>query len=127
MLETVYGLSQGAYAAIFAVNAADPGRCPALVFRQVVHRTGATPLRARSASALATRGRARAGGRSVVAERHALPPLFVPWVLLVLRHRRAWAWCMPATTTLAQEAGRRSRGTAAALQGGLSPSSSGRW
>lgn len=116
VLETVYGVSQSTYAAIFAVNAA----CLALsslVFRQVVHRTGPTMLRTVgiSLATLAALGLVAAG----VVERHALPPLFVPWVLLSFV-TAGMGLVMPATTTLAQEAGRRSRGTAAALQGGLS-------
>jgi DHA1 family bicyclomycin/chloramphenicol resistance-like MFS transporter len=116
VLETVYGVSQSAYAAIFAVNAATMALA-SLVFRQVVPRTGPTLLRTvgLSIATVAALGLVVAG----VVGRHALPPLYVPWALLCCV-TAAMGLVLPATTTLAQEAGRRSRGTAAALQGGLS-------
>ena len=53
-----------------------------------------------------------------VADRSAALPLAVPWVLLAVVVA-GMGWCIPGTTSLAQEAGRRAGGTASALTGGL--------
>jgi DHA1 family bicyclomycin/chloramphenicol resistance-like MFS transporter len=115
VLETVYGISQTTYAAVFATNAAAMAITSG-VFRVVVTRVGAARLRTigLSVATAASLGLVATG----LAERHALPPLAVPWALLSCV-TAGMGLVLPATTTLAQEAGRRARGTASALQGGL--------
>jgi MFS transporter, DHA1 family, multidrug resistance protein len=115
VLETVYGVSQTQYAGVFATNAAAMASMSG-VFRLLVGRTGAAPLRTvgLSIATVSSLGLVACG----LAERHALPPLAITWVLLSCV-TAGMGLVSPSTTTLAQEAGRRSRGTASALQGGL--------
>ncbi|MFF5176249.1 multidrug effflux MFS transporter [Micromonospora sp. NPDC000089] len=114
VLQTVFTLSPGRYALVFATNAAGMA-VAGLLFRVLVRRFGAARLRsvgvaASTAAALGLFGVA-------LADPHA--PLAVVWALLCLMVA-GMGLTLPATTALAQEAGRRSAGTAAALQGGLS-------
>ncbi len=116
VLETVYGVSATTYAAVFAVNAIGMATA-STVFRLVVGRFGAARLRTTGllAATMASIGLVGCG----LLERTALPPLALPWALLCVVVA-GMGFVIPATTALAQEAGNRARGTASALQGGLS-------
>ena len=115
VLETAYGISQSTYAVVFATNATAMVLASA-GFRLLVGRYGAARLRSvgLAASTLA------AGALLVLAvsDRDASVPFAVPWVLLCVVVA-GMGLCIPGTTALAQEAGRRAGGTASALQGGL--------
>jgi MFS transporter, DHA1 family, multidrug resistance protein len=111
-LETVYGISQQRYAAVFTVNAIAMV-ATSVVYRLLVARVGSARLRL-TGLLLASTGSA---GLLVVAL--AGPgPIAVPWALLTCV-TAGMGLMIPASTSLAQEAGRRSGGTAAALSGGL--------
>lgn len=116
VLQTVYGISQSNYAAVFTVNAAAMV-VTGVLFRQNVTRLGAERLRL--VAVIVTS--ACSGLLLVVAliGHQRLPWLAVPWVLLCLV-TGGMGLIIPASVTLAQRAGARSRGTASALQGGLS-------
>jgi MFS transporter, DHA1 family, multidrug resistance protein len=116
VLETVYGVSETQYAGIFATNAAAMA-LTSLLFRVLVDRGGVARLRTVGVliGTTASIGLVVIG----VLERQSLPPLVLPWILLC-SVTAAMGLVIPATTALAQEAGRRARGTASALQGGLS-------
>jgi MFS transporter, DHA1 family, multidrug resistance protein len=115
VLQTAYGVSPSRYAVIFATNATAMV-ATSLVARLVVGRTGPAPLRR---IGLTLPAAASAGLLLLaVADPHARLPLALPWALLCLTVA-GMGLSIPATTALAQEAGRRSGGTAAALQGGL--------
>ena len=116
VLETVYGISATRYAVIFATNATAMA-ITSLTVRVLVARAGAARLRTIGVvtAASASFGLAGVG----LLGRHELPPLALPWVLLCCV-TAGMGLVIPATTALAQEAGRRARGTASALQGGLS-------
>jgi DHA1 family bicyclomycin/chloramphenicol resistance-like MFS transporter len=114
VLQEVYRISETGYAAVFAVNALAMV-VASVVFRLSVVRSGAARLRAIGLS-LACTG---AVGLLVVALAgpgtiHSIVPA---WVLLSCV-TAGMGLIIPATTTLSQAAGIRSRGTAAALQGG---------
>ena len=115
VLETTYGISQSTYALLFATNAATMA-LSSLAFRLLVVRVGAARLRTVGVLTAC----AASAALVVVAlgdpGRHS--PLAVPWVLLSVVVA-SMGWSIPGTTALAQQAGRRSGGTAAALQGGL--------
>ncbi|WP_176739146.1 multidrug effflux MFS transporter [Micromonospora matsumotoense] len=115
VFQTVYRMDEARYTLIFATNAAGMAGA-GLLFRVLVTRLGAGPLRAAGvgASTVATLA------LLVVAlvDRQTAPPLAVPWALLAVVVT-GMGLTLPATTALAQEAGRHSAGTAAALQGGL--------
>jgi hypothetical protein len=116
VLETVYDISATMYAAVFATNATVMA-ISSLLVRMLVGRVDVARLRnggvlAATAASLGLVGVA-------LLERQALPPLVLPWVLLCCV-TAGMGFVIPATTALAQEAGRRARGTASALQGGLS-------
>ena len=115
VLQTAYHLSPGRYAVVFAVNAAAMA-ATGVVFRATVARLGATRLRAVgvTASTLAAVGLLLTALVDPAA--HASPA--VPWVLFGLVVAGT-GLTVPATTVLAQHAGRRSAGSAAAVQGGL--------
>jgi DHA1 family bicyclomycin/chloramphenicol resistance-like MFS transporter len=114
-LETVYGIDQSRYALIFTVNALAMVST-SVVFRTLVARVGAPKLRAWGLG-LAVTG---ASGLLLVAllgpER--VGTLAAPWVLLSLV-TGGMGLAIPGAQVLAQEAGRRSGGTASALFGGL--------
>ncbi|MEJ3744822.1 multidrug effflux MFS transporter [Actinomycetes bacterium KLBMP 9797] len=117
VLQTVFRVSPSRYTVVFATNAAAMAAA-GLVFRLVVVRLGAVRLRAVGVSA------AMVGSTALLAVAVVAPdgdgvPLAVPWALLCLVGA-GMGLTLPATTALAQEAGRHSAGSAAALQGGLS-------
>jgi MFS transporter, DHA1 family, multidrug resistance protein len=114
-LQTVYGIGEGRYALVFTVNAIAMV-ITSVGFRLLVARTGAARLRL---TGLGLAGTA-AAGLLVVAllGTGRVPWLAVPWGLLSLL-TAGMGLMIPASTALAQEAGRRSGGTAAALSGGL--------
>jgi DHA1 family bicyclomycin/chloramphenicol resistance-like MFS transporter len=113
VLETVFHVSPGLYSIIFATNAGAMA-VAAVVFRVLVRRTGPVLLRTIGL----TSSTAAAVGLLVAAV--AVPGLTVaiPWVLLCVVVAGT-GFTVPATTALAQEAGRRYAGTAASLQGGI--------
>ena len=115
VFETAYGISQTRYAVIFATNAAAMS-VASVLFRVLVARVG--PPRLRTVGLLVS----TAGGLGLLAvallDRGADAPLALPWVLTSVVVA-GMGWCIPGTTAIAQEVGRRSRGTASALQGGL--------
>ncbi|WP_428967138.1 multidrug effflux MFS transporter [Micromonospora fluostatini] len=115
VLQSAFDVSPSTYTVVFATNAAAMAGA-GLLFRLLVLRVGAVRLRtvgvvASTVAALGLLGAALADPATV--------PLAVPWALLCVVVG-GMGFTMPATTALAQEAGRRSAGTAAALQGGLS-------
>lgn len=115
VLETAYGIGQSTYAAVFATNATAMVIASA-AFRLVVGRLGPARLRT-----LGLVGSTSAGVVLLVLasfDRDASVPFAVPWVLLCVVVA-GMGLCIPGTTALAQEAGRRAGGTASALQGGL--------
>jgi DHA1 family bicyclomycin/chloramphenicol resistance-like MFS transporter len=115
VLETVYGLSPGMYATLFAVNAfalvVSSGIVRVLVGRVPVPllRSVGLGLALTGAGVLAT---------SAVLAAPAAPPLLLVWGALTTVVG-GMGFVIPTTTALAQEAGRRAPGTASALQGGL--------
>jgi DHA1 family bicyclomycin/chloramphenicol resistance-like MFS transporter len=115
VLQTTYGVSQTTYAVLFATNAAAMV-VASIGFRALVGRVGPAPLR----TVGVTVATAASAALVVVALTgpHAGSPLAVPWTLLCLVVA-GMGLSIPGTMALAQEAGRRSRGTASALQGGL--------
>ncbi len=118
VLEKVYGISEGGYSAVFAVNAGVMVATSTL-FRVLVGRISPARLRliGMSTSSLAAFGIL---GCALFERAHGSPPpLAVIWVLLSVLVG-GMGLTIPSATALGQEAGRRSRGTAAALQGGLS-------
>jgi DHA1 family bicyclomycin/chloramphenicol resistance-like MFS transporter len=115
VMQTVYGISQREYAAIFTVNALAMVST-SVVFRLLVGRTGAPALR-RVGLALATAASlvllvVAVAGRSRVAT------IAAPWLLLSCV-TAGMGLVMPSSISLFQEAGRRFAGTASALGGGL--------
>jgi DHA1 family bicyclomycin/chloramphenicol resistance-like MFS transporter len=111
-LEAVYGIDQSRYAEVFTVNALAMVTT-SVVFRSLVVRAGAARLRA-CGLGLAVFG---AGGLVVVALT-GIPALAAPWVLLSCV-TGGMGLAIPGAQVLAQQAGRRSGGTASALFGGL--------
>ena len=115
VLQTAYGASPSRYALVFATNAAAMAAASALA-RLVVPRTGPAPLRL---AGLLLSAAGSAGLLALaVADPAARGPLALPWALLAVAVA-GMGLSAPATMALAQEAGRRSGGTASALQGGL--------
>jgi DHA1 family bicyclomycin/chloramphenicol resistance-like MFS transporter len=114
-LQSVYGIGESAYALVFTVNALAMVTTSVL-FRMLVGRTGSARLRG---VGLGLAGSA-AAGLLVVAllGTDRVPTLAAPWVLFSFL-TAGMGLMIPASTALAQEAGRRSGGTAAALSGGL--------
>jgi DHA1 family bicyclomycin/chloramphenicol resistance-like MFS transporter len=115
VLQSVFDVDPSLYTVIFASNAAAMAGA-GLVFRSVVLRHGAVRLRAVGVSACSV-GSAALLVVAVVAPDDSRVPLAVPWALLCVVVA-GMGLTMPATTALAQEAGRHSAGSAAALQGG---------
>ncbi|GAA3619330.1 multidrug effflux MFS transporter [Kineosporia mesophila] len=117
VLQEVYGISESTYALVFAVNACAMA-ATSMLFRFAIGRVSPARLRvigmAVSTSAavgvLACAGAERVAGSP--------PPLAIVWVLLSVLVG-GMGLTIPSATALGQEAGRRARGTAAALQGGL--------
>jgi MFS transporter, DHA1 family, multidrug resistance protein len=115
VLETVYALTPTAYAALFAVNALALALASGLG-RLLVGRVAVPVLRG-TGLALSCAGAVVLGTSSLVAAPGA-PPLALVWVALTCVVG-GMGLVIPATTALAQEAGRRALGTASALSGGL--------
>ncbi|MFC4145173.1 multidrug effflux MFS transporter [Micromonospora mangrovi] len=116
VLQTVYAVTPGTYAVIFATNAAGMAGA-SLLFRASVVRVGAARLRG---VGVVVSTSAAVGLLAVaLADPAARLPVALPWALLALVVA-GMGLVLPATTALAQEAGRRAAGAAAALQGGLS-------
>ena len=115
VLETVYDLAPAAYATLFAVNAlamaASSGLVRALVGRVEVARLRAVGLALSCSSAVVLAVAAAVAAPSA-------PPFWLVWCALTVVVG-GMGFVIPATTAMAQEAGRRSLGTASALQGGL--------
>jgi DHA1 family bicyclomycin/chloramphenicol resistance-like MFS transporter len=113
VLETAFHVSPGLYSIIFATNAGAMA-IAAVAFRVLVRRTGPVLLRTigLTASTFAAVG--------LLVAAIAVPGLTVaiPWILLCVVVAGT-GFTVPATTALAQEAGRRYAGTAASLQGGI--------
>jgi MFS transporter, DHA1 family, multidrug resistance protein len=114
VLETVYGISQRAYAGVFTVNAITL-TVGAVFYRFNVRRFGSARLQA-AGLGIAT---AATIALLIVAllGRHVVASLAVPWIVLSFL-TAGMGLNTPALMTLAQETGFRARGTAAALQGG---------
>lgn len=115
VLETTYGIGESTYALVFATNATAMVLASA-AFRLLVARRGAPLLRTIGLVVSAS----SAGVLLVLAlvDRAASLPFALPWVVLCMVVA-GMGLSIPGTTALAQEAGRRSGGTASALQGGL--------
>jgi MFS transporter, DHA1 family, multidrug resistance protein len=115
VLQTVYGISPSMFAIVFSTDAAV--MVVGMVgYRLTVTRYGSPRLRAIGVVTAAVGAIALAV--VAVAGPGAVPGLAVPWVLLAIV-TGAMGLIFPATTTLAQQAGDRARGTASSLQGGL--------
>jgi DHA1 family bicyclomycin/chloramphenicol resistance-like MFS transporter len=114
VLQSVYGISEATFATIFTVNglAMVTG---GIVFRTTVARVGATRVRAIGLSL--TLGASVALLAAALGAFGATPPLGVTWALLSAVVG-GMGMVVPASTALAQIAGRRAGGTAAALTGG---------
>lgn len=112
VLQTDLGLSAGEYTALFASNAVGMALMT-IGFRLTVRRVGAARLR--------VVGVLTATAAAVALAAYALigdAQLPLTWVLLAVVVA-AMGLTFPATTAMAQEIGRATGGTAAALQGGL--------
>src|SRR4051794_35759362 len=114
-LETVYGIDESTYAAVFTVNALAMV-ATSVAYRLLVARVGSERLR--STGLLLATGSSLGLVAVAVAGTEAIPALAAPWLLLS-GVTAGMGLMIPASMTLAQEAGRRSGGTAAALSGGL--------
>jgi len=114
-MQTVYGIGQSHYPLVFTINAIAMV-ATSVAFRLLVARAGAARLRLVGLCVAA----AAAAGLLVVAllGTARVPWLAVPWALLSCL-TAGMGLVLPGSTALAQEAGRRSGGTAAALSGGL--------
>lgn len=116
VLQGALGISSGTYSLVFATNAAAMA-LTSLVFRLTVVRLGARALRraglllstAGALALLVTAAAAAQGGGSAA--------LGAVWPLLTVVVA-GMGLTLPASTVLAQEAGRRSAGTASSLLGG---------
>jgi DHA1 family bicyclomycin/chloramphenicol resistance-like MFS transporter len=115
VLQTVYGISPSTYALVFATNATAMV-ATGLAFRALVGRAGAARLR--TVGLLGSTAAAAGVLAVALTDRDATLPLAVPWVLLCVVVA-GMGLCIPGTTALAQQAGRRAGGTASALTGGL--------
>lgn len=113
VLRTTFGVSPATYSLIFATNAAAMAAMAAL-FRTLVGRVGPNRLRAIGITA----STCASAGLLAIAVFVPGVPLAPAWVLLCVVVAGT-GLTLPATTALAQEAGRRSAGTASSLQGGL--------
>ena len=116
VLQRVYGISQTEYALVFSVNAVAMV-VAGVIFRVLAARVGAVRLRlvgllVASAASVALMGLA-------LLPRGDRPSVAAPWVILSCLVA-GMGFVIPASVTLAQQAGKRFGGTASALQGGLS-------
>ncbi|TNM69637.1 multidrug effflux MFS transporter [Streptomyces sp. NP160] len=118
VLQGALGISSGTYSLVFATNAAAMA-ATSLAFRLTVVRLGARALR-RVGLLTSTAGALALLVTSVVAssgDDGGDPHLGVVWPLLTVVVA-GMGFTLPASTVLAQEAGRRSAGTASSLLGG---------
>jgi MFS transporter, DHA1 family, multidrug resistance protein len=113
-LQGALGLSRNGYTLLFATNAAGMALA-SLCFRLTVARFGTARLRAVGLLGSTSAVTLLAGYAWAAGDRVALAPT---WALLALV-ATGMGLCIPATTALAQDAGRGVGGTASALQGGL--------
>jgi DHA1 family bicyclomycin/chloramphenicol resistance-like MFS transporter len=115
VLQEQLHFSQREYTVLFASNAAGMVVL-STVFGMTVKRFGAPALRNAGLAASAVAAAALAAYALL---RHPDPPaVVVTWVLLAVVVA-GMGLCIPGTTAIAQNAGRRSGGAASALQGGL--------
>lgn len=114
VLQSQLGLGEGRYALVFATNAAAMAAVT-VVFRAQVVRRGAAALRGIGLVVSAGAAVVLAVVAALAGDGVALAPV---WVLLALVVA-GMGFVIPSATVLAQEAGRRSAGTAASLSGGL--------
>jgi MFS transporter, DHA1 family, multidrug resistance protein len=115
VLQEQLHFSQREYTVLFASNAAGMVVLSTL-FGMTVRRFGPAALRN---AGLAASTAAASALAAYALLRHPDPPLVgVTWVLLAVVVA-GMGLCIPGTTAIAQEAGRRSGGAASALQGGL--------
>ncbi|GLZ38116.1 multidrug effflux MFS transporter [Actinokineospora sp. NBRC 105648] len=112
VLRSAFDVGPGLYSVVFASNAAAMA-LTGVLFRVLVGRVGAEPLRAVGV----TSGALASVGLLATALFAPGAPVAVPWVLLCVVVGGT-GLTVPATTVLAQQAGRRAAGTAASLQGG---------
>ncbi len=115
VLQQQFGIGESLYAVIFATDAA------AMVVASVLFRRFVVRVRAERLRSLGLWLCSGGAGALLVVEVLAggTTPLAVVWVLLAVAVAGN-GFCLPATTVLAQDAGRGSAGTAASLSGGLS-------
>ncbi|MBF4163310.1 multidrug effflux MFS transporter [Nocardioides acrostichi] len=114
VLQGQLGIGASTYAAVFATNAAVMSAAT-FGFRYLVARHGARRLRAAGLAISAPAACALLVYGLTAGDDPGLAPTWVLLVLLVAGN----GLTIPAATTLAQEIGRHSGGTASALQGGL--------
>ncbi len=114
VLQQQYGIGQGLYAIVFATDAAAMV-VTSVLFRRWIRRVPAGRLR--GIGLVMSSG--AAGVLLLVVLLAGEVPLAPVWVLLGVAVAGN-GFCIPATTVLAQAAGRDSAGTAASLSGGLS-------
>ena len=115
VLQQQFGISQGLYSVVFATDAAAMV-VTSVLFRRFIRRVDARRLRS-----IGLWMSSAAAGLLLLGElvsRGGLP-LAPVWILLGVAVAGN-GFCIPATTVLAQDAGRDSAGTAASLSGGLS-------
>lgn len=115
VLQGVYGIGEPMFALMFAVNSAMIG-LGSLAYRLLVTHTG--PARLRNAGIAAALAAVLVLAAAARPAHLAAPPLALTWVLLAAV-TGAMGMVIPASMTMAQQAGAAARGTAAALQGGL--------
>jgi len=113
VLQTAFDVGPGLYSIIFATNAGAMA-VAGVLFRVLVGKVG--PVRLRTIGL--TSSTLAAAGLLAVAITMPGGSVAIPWVLLCVVVAGT-GFTVPATTALAQEAGRRYAGTAASLQGGL--------
>jgi DHA1 family bicyclomycin/chloramphenicol resistance-like MFS transporter len=115
VLQTVYRVSPSKFAFVFSVNA---GVMVAgiIAYRLAVARYGSG--RVRAIGVTAATGAAFGLLAVAILGPSSAPGITVPWLLLAVV-TGSMGLVLPATTTLAQQAGDRARGTASSLQGGL--------
>ena len=114
VLQSVYGISQSAFALVFSANAATMV-VGSLIYRMTVTRYGPGRLRACGAALAST---AALTLLAAVLLSHSAPPFAVTWLALAVVVG-SMGLVLPASMTLAQQAGDHARGTASSLQGGL--------
>jgi DHA1 family bicyclomycin/chloramphenicol resistance-like MFS transporter len=115
VLQTVYGISESEFALVFAVNSGLI-MVGSIAYRLLVSRCG--PRTLRNAGVLIALTAVLVLVAAARTAHPPAPPLSVTWVLLGMV-TGSMGLVIPASMTMAQQAGDRARGTAASLQGGL--------